>query len=376
MSSHKWADLPREILELIGKCLETRVEVYRFRAICSSWRSVIPLSTSISSISPPFNLPPPLSVTAVLSPVFFYLLEDETRTASCLIKVTQSTSGEMKIMDPLSSQYSIRKNSLTPAKSINILNLRLVQVFKSYRFIYYMHKPTLDITVKRFVLFGKCGIFMVNDAGELRCFRFHDQNWTNLGDEGTKYDDVVVYKGQYYVVDTLGTVYWIDSESMTLVQFSPPLFGLGQVKNLIVSGGELFVVDTYYDDGQSQRLVDDFERVDMRIYRLDEEWGRWVDVRSLDDRVFLLAKEGCFSVSTKDIPGCNCNCNCVYFSEAKMQDRYLTTEFKRFFARVFDIQDRKRMKMVDCYPSHRKLFDLLMNFPCTLSPPEFPVNLE
>ncbi|CAJ2662811.1 unnamed protein product [Trifolium pratense] len=41
----------------------------------------------------------------------------------------------------------------------------------------------------------------------------------------------------------------------------------------------------------------------FKVYKLDEEWGKWVDVKNLKDRAFILSKSCNFSVSTKELIG-------------------------------------------------------------------------
>ncbi|XP_019242788.1 PREDICTED: putative F-box protein At5g60060 [Nicotiana attenuata] len=37
-----WSDLPKELVERIGKFLDTHIDVLRLRAVCSTWRSSLP----------------------------------------------------------------------------------------------------------------------------------------------------------------------------------------------------------------------------------------------------------------------------------------------------------------------------------------------
>uniref|UniRef100_A0A6N2M0X6 Uncharacterized protein n=1 Tax=Salix viminalis TaxID=40686 RepID=A0A6N2M0X6_SALVM len=50
---------------------------------------------------------------------------------------------------------------------------------------------------------------------------------SSMADEtNSHYDDIIVYRGQAYVANRLGTVYWMDS-SLNVIQYSPPLYGCG-----------------------------------------------------------------------------------------------------------------------------------------------------
>ena len=49
------------------------------------------------------------------------------------------------------------------------------------------------------------------------------------------------------VIDTLGSILWIDNSSLKLVPLLPPLCGLGSQKHLVESCGALYVVDRYFN---------------------------------------------------------------------------------------------------------------------------------
>uniref|UniRef100_A0A7N2R1S4 Uncharacterized protein n=1 Tax=Quercus lobata TaxID=97700 RepID=A0A7N2R1S4_QUELO len=51
-----------------------------------------------------------------------------------------------------------------------------------------------------------------------------DRSLAIADDNGFEYDNVIVYKGQFYVIDTLGNVSWIDNSSLKLVPFLPLLY--------------------------------------------------------------------------------------------------------------------------------------------------------
>ena len=125
------------------------------------------------------------------------------------------------------------------------------------------------------------------------------------------YDDIIVYNGQFYVINSLGIVSWIDHSSLKLVQFLPPLCGLGSQKHLVESCGALYVVDGYLDKERRRaennvfykRGGDCAELIGFKVYRFDEDWGRWELKESLGDRAFVLGNDCCFSVMTKELSG-------------------------------------------------------------------------
>ena len=81
---------------------------------------------------------------------------------------------------------------------------------------------------------------------------------------------------------------------MKLIQFSLPLplCAFGNQKHLVESCGELYVVDRFFD--RERRFDHDLRRyrvcpktVNFEVYKLDQEWGRWVMVKNLGDHVFF-----------------------------------------------------------------------------------------
>ncbi|KAI9098379.1 hypothetical protein K1719_025004 [Acacia pycnantha] len=143
-------------------------------------------------------------------------------------------------------------------------------------------------------LVENCKFFSVTKDGKLGCSKIGDDEWTLVDDKNFYYEDLIVHNGQLYVVDRWGTIFWIDcssSSSLKLVQFSPPLFALGKKKYLVESCGSLYVVDMYVEGDPNNTRGTYYEVFDLKVYKLDEEWGKWLDVKSLDGRVFVLSKD-------------------------------------------------------------------------------------
>ncbi|KAJ6774717.1 F-BOX PROTEIN SKIP23 [Salix purpurea] len=306
----RWADLPKELLEMISKRLDFRVDVLRFRSVCTSWRCSVSPPSFDQEIPPVFlKLPDPICADAVLMQTAICRMEYPRNypNSSCslskssLVKVGESKHGKLQLFHPLSNQLT--RDSFM---SLNLLDLKFVQLSEAC-----LLKWPSGISV-----------FGINKVAMFPLSASYDRNF--------EYDDITVYKGQFYVVDRRGTVSWIDS-SLKVIQYSPPLYGCGGQKNLVESCGDLYVVDRYLDG--ERRTWRDYEdamggtdnslrlsklmrkpgpvAVDFRVYKLDEEWGTWVDIKSLDDRIFILGIDCSFSVSCRDLNGGKGNC--IYF---------------------------------------------------------------
>ncbi|XP_021762614.1 putative F-box protein At1g65770 [Chenopodium quinoa] len=360
-NARNWADLPTELLEKIGEHLNSRIDVFRFRAVCSSWRSAISLSPS--SYINDFTFP-------------FIVCRLEHNRRSCLVKLIETTQGGFKVLNPL----TIPKAEFICGKSLNLLDCRLIELGEGLHF-----DSSIDygeLNVKKAVLFRGVGIVAIYDYVKLGFRVFWDDNWTNLSkNPKILYTDIVLCQGEVYVMDKNGNVYWID-KSMNVVKYLPRLNSSGQQKNLVESEGQLYVVETYSrlwtEFDEFGELIDSgTEKVDMKVYKLDDKWGIWVQVTSLNDRVFVLGEDVCFSVSINDFP--SCEGNCIYFIDRlSARDaafshrlvRYYDAKIGYYVPRVFKLDDRVMRDVQVSSPSLKRLFSLPKDCFCsTLSSP-------
>uniref|UniRef100_A0A2P2Q6A5 Putative F-box protein At1g65770 n=1 Tax=Rhizophora mucronata TaxID=61149 RepID=A0A2P2Q6A5_RHIMU len=391
---YEWAHLPKELLEMIGKRLDSRIDVYRFRAVCSSWRSLVPPSYRQSPRTI-LKLPLPILADAYFSPVTICrveLADDDNPSSSLssspassttwLAKVEESTLGEMQLLVPLSN-HQLRQSPgklLKRVKKLDLLRFRLAELAKAYSLK--LARGVSVFRINKVVLFPNFTLSDVNDyrllaiyhEGKLGYWRSGDERWTLVDDKNFHYDDIIVYKGQFYVVDRCGTVYWINS-SLNLIPYSPPLYGCGNQKNLVESCGDLYVVDRHLDRDPRTWHGDNHEHVhpnmndemyarfrihrgcpaqtiDIKVYKLDEEWGKWVDVMSLGDQVFVLGNECCFSASAREFAGCEGNC--IYFTDPDDQDT--RGEISGRDTRVFKLSNRRIGKTVELPPRYFRIF--------------------
>ncbi|KAF5735900.1 putative F-box protein [Tripterygium wilfordii] len=382
-----WSSLPPELLELIGKFLDSRIDYLRFRSVCTSWRSSVRSFTNRSPLLPvkvPYSFP-----DCFLSQSTIYRLElinpsatslncsSPPQKKSWLVRIEESENGKLKLLSPLLpgkvSQESHRA-------TLNLLNVKAVELNRAWT-IKDESFAALTLGIDKVVVYpnptrhirenSEFSILAIYGGGKLGFWKMGDEEWSLLDDVNFHYDDIVVRRGQYYVVDRWGTIFWIDS-SLKLIQYSPPLYGCGGRKYLLESEGSLHVVDGYLDGGRLNWK--DYENrismlmrqrgsgsvlgrprrhhkvepkaVGFRVHKLDEEWGEWVDVKSLIQHVFVLGYFCSFSVSTAEFSGCRGNC--IYFADGtetygaptsclfKLEDRSIGTlgslpEYSRIF---------------------------------------------
>ncbi|CAI8608963.1 unnamed protein product [Vicia faba] len=360
-----WSQLPIELWPKIGKYLDHHIDVLRFRSVCESFRSSIPPSLP-NCPSFPLQIPHPIhfSLNSHLNQSTIYLIEPtdasfnsnlQPLAPSCssskgwLIKVEESKNLPLSLLSPISDRKLSypRSNNNTAFKLWNLLDYRVIELCKSYT----IEKPTrFSSSVRKVVFYPNSPWNSVEDCvsccifqeGKLGYMKHGNEKWKLVDDKNFYYDDVIVFKGQFYVTDRWGTISWVDVSSLKLIQFSPPLCGLGNKKHLVESCGSLYVVDRYYESSENMRGNDVGRRREresvvecFKVYKLDEEWGKWVDVKNLRDRAFILSNSCNLSVSAQELIGYQGNC--IYFRDT-------------FDVRMYNMDDH-RITTVDFFPS-------------------------
>lgn len=389
-----WSELPDEIWAAIGKCLTSRLDVLRFRSVCKSWRSFIaPFHDSYPPLRLRFPLPFSSKADAFVSQSTVYRIErprdDQDPSSSTflkgwLVKVEEFEPGKMLLLDLLSSRRIRDSPSMFP-KVFSLLEFRMVELSKAYALKYILGSSSIAGINKVIISpdsgsgsgsgsIGESAIFVIYDQGKLGFANNGAEDFTLIDNRILDYNDIIVYKGQPYVVDRWGTVSWIDS-SLRVIQFSPPLFGFGSRKHLVVSSGELYVVDRYLDRDVNMQDCDDnsnnndgvnfnallrqplrrrrfdywqAKTVDFKVHKLDEEWGRWVEVKNLGDQAFILGADCSFSISARDFAGFHGNC--IYFTEQLDLDLALRG-LGNSDAGVFNLENHTIEKLAFCLGS-------------------------
>ncbi|KAK7250802.1 hypothetical protein RIF29_33496 [Crotalaria pallida] len=385
-----WSSLPLELWSKIGKYLDNRIEILRFRSVCKSWRSSLPNSPSSSSSSSPLTIPHPF-IPNYINPCFLnlttiYLLQpthpsSPSSSNGFLIKVSESENPPSYLLSPISGRrvlwmirdryhhpvhpQILRRRDLgalsPPPVSVvwNLLDYRVFEVSKSYSI-----RSGFSSDVSKVVFFHNSGWRHVEEEedssvaccvfkeGRLGLMKHGDEkwSWSLLDDKNFYCDDVIVFKGQFYVTDKWGTISWFDISSYKLVQYSPPLCGFGNKKHLVESCGSLYVVDRYYVSEPSTTKWRYVNGVNTRVapvecfkvYKLDEELGTWVNVNDLGDRVFILGNNCNFSISAKDVRGYQGNC--IYFNDL----------FDSIYVRMYNLQDASIIT-IELDPTRKKV---------------------
>jgi hypothetical protein len=341
------SDLPEELLPTIVKSLETHIDFLRFRSVCNSWRSNCLPFTPASPLEFPHPHPHPQPadlapwLTSETAPARAYLIET---TLYLMQRLNPSTSSDhkgmlIKVDDTNSSRNRYESNPPhVLSNHFNLLDFRALELTKSYTLKSQLcFFPTRGLNkVIKFPNSARTNgndsaIFVVYSNGKLGFARCGDENMSIVGGRCI-YDDVIVYKGQLYVVDRWGIV-WLIRLELELVPFSQSIDGsdLCSPKYLVESCGALYVVDKERRGRHGTT---------PKVYELnEEELGRWDLVNSLGDRAFVLGYDCCFSVSAEEFSGFKRNC--IYFTEQYGSG-----------TRVFNLEDRRFEDLAYFQSSH------------------------
>lgn len=132
----RWSDLPEHLLLLIARRVHTQIDILRLRAVCSSWRSSIPLPNFL--LRPlPLKLPLPISATAlqgffVLSSDIVYLIQPPRRSGNLpqegwLVRVKEEKPGKLLPFSPV-TYHRIVHYPKTFTRDLSSLDFRVTQV--------------------------------------------------------------------------------------------------------------------------------------------------------------------------------------------------------------------------------------------------------
>ncbi|KAI3426600.1 Protein DETOXIFICATION (Multidrug and toxic compound extrusion protein) [Psidium guajava] len=305
-----WSNLPRELLSMIGTRLQTSMDVLRFRSVCSSFRSSITLPVRRFPLRIPCSPLPDL----FLRESAVYTLETPADAAASsrtrwLLKLEQSRHGDMRIHS-LFSRRPIASLPTNFPKVLDFLQFRMVEVCREYT-LEYDRRTGANRSMKKVVVHPDCVwtdlhqfvVYFIDSYSQLCYWKYGDEKRSHLG---CGYDDIVVYEGKVCVVGKTGSVSQIDS-SFRLRRLSPPIEGGnhgGSRKRLVVSSGDLYAVDTCITP-HGKRWSD------FRVHRLDQQRGRWEEVRSLGNSAFFLCSLCSFAVSARAFDGCEGDC--IYY---------------------------------------------------------------
>ncbi|KAH7515448.1 hypothetical protein FEM48_Zijuj10G0027300 [Ziziphus jujuba var. spinosa] len=340
MKSRSDNDLPAELLEIIGKFLNTKTDVSRFRAVCKSWRSSIPpienpvpLSLSFrSKLGVNLNLPVTETILYHVAPNKTDPNDDNDDNNSSSwgwllnLQETGQHGGIIVPVDPNSdSYYNICS---TFPKVLNPLDFRTSELFKSYKIDNYKFRVFFPSTSS---LDCPNSVVLVYDF-QVEFYMKHvdDRHWDFT--KTFECVDIVSYGGKFCLVENDGRAltfdYWLKerkqiASSISSIQLCD-VHGddhhdhSDHEKHLVVDlDGELLLVDICVcrDNIKLSKKHKKLKLNFVKVFKLKPKKNKWIEVKSLEGRILFVGfRFSSFSVFARDFPGCKGDCACVHYN--------------------------------------------------------------
>ncbi|KAJ0251065.1 F-box protein [Hirschfeldia incana] len=330
--SVKWSALPEELVDEIASRLFSKVELIRTRSLCKTWRS----ASSIHKRFPkrhnrnrvralcPYNSS---TKPCVLSPAaFFRVFLSSCRNKGWLIKTQDAdTETSKKLLHPLS-----RVPMDSSHQTLDLLKYTVSEIHQSYDvYKYYDYSDQLTPNVFARVVLTDNLVFGVNSKKEIWWCNNEESNnnnnnnvWTRVSDEDAEYfSDIIVHKGQVYVMDVNGAIWWFSLSELKIYQYGPSTpvdyyeYDDCKDKRLVEFCGELCIIHRYCKKFRVHEDDDVEKTTGLKVYKMDMELVEWVEVKSLGGNAFVMETNSCFSVLARDYYGCLENA--IYFTEEK-----------------------------------------------------------
>ncbi|GMI68326.1 F-box/DUF295 Ancestral 7, ascorbic acid mannose pathway regulator 1 [Hibiscus trionum] len=323
-----WSGLPEDLVSRIGKCLDSCVDIIRFRSVCMKWRYSLPY----------FHWRQDSPLTLYVYPIsrremtlsFFrttvYVLNQYPISTPWLLKVEAIEQGKLRLINPI-SDAPLKDLPPTFPKFLNLLDYSALEVTRGYVNKDFEKRKTLrSFNALKAVVspesdsvcyYDCITVLILRRCGELFLATRGAEFMSEIDD---KFDDIAVYRDSVIAVDRWGKVSFFDSSLLfnECTRTTPPILNGGQKKHLVVFAGHLYVVDRYLDRPRKPRYP--YARfyanvVSFKVYKWDEERG-WTEIRRLDDRILVIGQRLNFFVPIKELSGCRGNY--IYFMDEKL----------------------------------------------------------
>ncbi|CAH8256568.1 unnamed protein product [Arabidopsis lyrata] len=232
-------------------------------------------------------------------------------------------------------------------QSFDLFKFTLTEIRQGF-LVHYSRSNKGAFGFKKLVLAGRDRVFGIGFDGKVRYW--NGEIWTRIKDQIGEFVDIMVLKGLIYALDSQGIVWWISSYSLSIFRYGTSLTNeCGRDLSLVECCGELYIVDRLLEDNVLKRKADSLDddnayvgvipritkvihddvgnekckvverecpkTVGFKVYKVDEELGKWVEVKSLGDSAVVMATDTFFSVLAREYYGCVPNS--IYFIDEK-----------------------------------------------------------
>ncbi|KAG7585365.1 hypothetical protein ISN45_Aa02g007220 [Arabidopsis thaliana x Arabidopsis arenosa] len=273
------------------------IELKRFRSICKTWRSSVSTTDTPLSTNPLIKLKPLVISDQQPQPLRVPLTRLLLPRHSLLLLYSRMA---YKIRRGHQSRHSPSSSpSLTPPFASLVSNNKAAFGFK------------------KLVLAGRDRVFGIGFDGKVRYW--NGEIWTRIKDQIGEFVDIMVLKGLIYALDSQGIVWWISSYSLSIFRECLKRKAGSLDDDNAYVGVVPRITNVIHDDvGNEKCKVVEREcpkTVGFKVYKVDEELGKWVEVKSLGDSAIVVATDTCFSVLAREYYGCVPNS--IYFIDEK-----------------------------------------------------------
>ncbi|KAF3450400.1 hypothetical protein FNV43_RR06481 [Rhamnella rubrinervis] len=391
-ASSRWSTLPRDILEGVTKRLDcTRIQILKLRAVCSAWRSIVsipantfgpngstlklPYPDNILEKRPLHVFTHPDYVCCLLKESTIYCVEPLTEVLGdpkssvgyWFAKIEETESGKVRLMDPFSglTKENFRDNVILPQQrpdercnfgsftlAINLLDYRVTEVVKTYDLVGVSFDESGELQVNssriKKVVVGydnnsKFSVMALGNRGDFGVWKMADNQWVkvNCGRKGKFLHDISYHNGRFYGVDASKTIIAVDLSSLEVTLVVPPMVCNTTIaylhKYLVNSLGDLYLI---HRRPRHQDLADangNGPTIDAEVYKLNEEQGKWISVKSLGNQVMFVGDRCCLSVSATEFVGLKGNC---VFEVEEYRSGHYVGDFQIWNASLSDLEDQ------------------------------------
>ncbi|OVA10871.1 Protein of unknown function DUF295 [Macleaya cordata] len=343
-----WSELRPEMIDTIAKKITVFGDYIRFRAVCVEWCSTVPptpqhLPCQLPWLMLPFDGQNEKHGFLDLSEKKVHQLsipETQTRSRCC-----GSSHGWLVLLEEknptilLLNPFTRIQIQLPPITSFpNVWDFQIHNVGEEYLVKYpfeehpYPNKleDIHDFFIKKVILSSNptsldkdyIAVAILDLTKELAFCKKGDESWTIIEAAESYCEDVIYFKGLFFAVNKEGSLAICDvnhvisnvSPAVTIIAPPKPV-SHADMLYLVDSFGEILLVTRYLNtelDPELGCVV--YKTTGFDVFSLDARKPKWVEVKSLGDRMLFLGGENSsLCLLATDFSGCEGNC--IYFTD-------------------------------------------------------------
>ncbi|EOA37720.1 hypothetical protein CARUB_v10012459mg [Capsella rubella] len=303
-----WCNLPKDLVEFLSDRLSSNIDLIHIRSICKPWRSAVATKKRFRNHFQR-DLPVFKEKKTIVSPTTFFRV---TLPSSCsnkgwLIRHRQVFKfSKNKLLSPLTGQHMMN----TAYKTLDLLKFGVSKVCESYN-VQYLSKNVKDESYSNRVVFLDNMFFVVDYENMLWCCKSGEESgsWTRINTKTVKgFLDIKLHRRNIYAIDLNGGLWWI-SPSQKKDDDDEDINECKETR-LVEYCGDLCILHRFWE----KTCVHSVQRtVGFKVYKMDEDLLKWVEVSCLGDKAIIVTIDSCFTILASEYYGCLENA--IYFSE-------------------------------------------------------------